>query len=183
VKIFISGGCKNGKSTHAQRIAKIQHNQLNKLYYIATMIPKDDEDHARIERHISERKGMGFKTVELPKDIIKLSGICEKNSSILLDSTTALLSNEMFTENKFNPSAHLKIGKELNSVLDIFSDIVIVSDFIYSDSLIYDEWTEAYRKGLAYIDKICAEKCDIVLEAFYGNLIVHKGADEYKKII
>ena len=49
MNIFISGGCKNGKSLHAQELAKemadVQHVPL---YYIATMIPKDDEDHNRI---------------------------------------------------------------------------------------------------------------------------------------
>ena len=34
------------------------------LYYIATMIPTDEEDHKRIEKHIDDRCGWGFKTLE-----------------------------------------------------------------------------------------------------------------------
>jgi adenosylcobinamide kinase/adenosylcobinamide-phosphate guanylyltransferase len=51
-----------------------------------------------------------------------------------------------------------------------------VSDFIYSDAFIYDEFTENYRKSLAYIDRQCAQACDIVLEAYAGNIIAHKGS-------
>ena len=65
MNIFISGGCKNGKSYHAQELARgmAQENNLP-LYYLATMIPRDEEDDARIRRHLSEREGWGFDTIE-----------------------------------------------------------------------------------------------------------------------
>lgn len=49
MNIFISGGCKNGKSYHAQELARdmARENSLP-LYYLATMIPTDEEDRARI---------------------------------------------------------------------------------------------------------------------------------------
>ena len=47
MNVFISGGCKNGKSYYAQRDAKRQAGAAGRpLYYIATMIPHDEEDHA-----------------------------------------------------------------------------------------------------------------------------------------
>ncbi len=67
---FISGGCKNGKSFHAQRIAKEMAEKTGKpLYYLATMEPHDAEDDARIARHIKERDGWGFTTIERATDI------------------------------------------------------------------------------------------------------------------
>ena len=68
MRIFISGGCKNGKSYYAQRLAKAQCIG-NGLYYIATMKPVDAEDDERIARHRRERDGFGFTTVEQPFDI------------------------------------------------------------------------------------------------------------------
>jgi hypothetical protein len=53
---------------------------------------------------------------------------------------------------------------------------VIVSDFIYSDAFLYDDFTEAYRRGLAFIDKKVAELSDVVIEVCAGNSIIHKGA-------
>ena len=52
---------------------------------------------------------------------------------------------------------------------------MLVSDYIYSDALRYDEVTETYRRGLAAIDRKIAAISDVVLEMSGGNLIVHKG--------
>ena len=46
MKIFISGGAKNGKSMFAQTCAKRLANE-NHLWYLATMEPHDGEDDAR----------------------------------------------------------------------------------------------------------------------------------------
>jgi hypothetical protein len=64
VNILISGGCKNGKSYYAQQLAVRQAEDGAPLYYIATMDPADEEDHARILRHRREREGWGFTTLE-----------------------------------------------------------------------------------------------------------------------
>lgn len=183
MKIFISGGCKNGKSTHAQKLAKSQQKAEYPLYYVATMNPTDDEDVERINRHILERDGMDFETIEICRDVKKLISICDCKGSFLLDSTTALLANEMFQGEAINIFAHTKIGEELAVLLDSLLDVVIVSDYIYSDAAIYDVETENYRKGLAYLDRICANKCDIVLEVCFGSVIVHKGGEHYQKIV
>ena len=49
--VFLSGGAKNGKSTLAQHLAKALAAG-GPLYYVATMIPHDREDHACIARHL-----------------------------------------------------------------------------------------------------------------------------------
>ncbi len=73
MNVFISGGCKNGKSFYAQRLARRQADEAGSpLYYIATMIPHDEEDHARIRRHQTERDGWGFTTLECGKNLLSL---------------------------------------------------------------------------------------------------------------
>ena len=64
--IFLSGGAKNGKSTLAQELA-VKLSGAGKRYYVATMIPTDEEDLARIRRHIADRDGLGFETIECSK--------------------------------------------------------------------------------------------------------------------
>ena len=64
---FLSGGAKNGKSSLAQEIVCAQSGPR---YYLATMIPHDDEDRLRIQRHLDNRAGMGFQTVECGTDIL-----------------------------------------------------------------------------------------------------------------
>ncbi len=173
--VFISGGCKNGKSTYAQRAAKVLHGGSGGLYYVATMIPHDDEDIARIKRHVSERDGWGFTTIECGRDIESVLDRADSGGTFLLDSVTALLSNEMFTADGFDPDAWKKVADGLCRLCDNLKNIVLVSDYIYSDAYRYDQYTEMYRRGLAMIDRALARRCDTVIEVCSGTLIKHKG--------
>lgn len=174
MNIFISGGCKNGKSYYAQHLAKRQAADNSPLYYIATMEPADEEDDARILRHREERDGWGFITLEQSRGIGSLQA--DFTGSFLLDSVTALLSNEMFRrDGTVDRTAHLRVAEELEQLADKSGNIVFVSDYIYSDATKYDELTELYRKGLAWIDRTLAKKCDAVIEVSYGNILVFKG--------
>ena len=178
MRIFISGGSKSGKSMHAQRIAKKMQKPGAPLYYLATMVPYDDEDRQRIERHRQEREGWGFETVEVGRDVLAVIDKCDKSGAFLLDSVTALLANEMFTpDGRADINAHKKVAGDLAGLIEKVGDVVIVSDYIYSDAHFYDDLTEAYRRGLANIAVQMARLCDLVLEACCGLLIAHKGGE------
>jgi len=182
MRIFISGGCKNGKSSYAQYLAKRQ-KQSGPLYYVATMSAVDYEDEKRIENHQIDREGLGFITVEQPKEIEHILKKCDLKGSFLLDSLTALLGNEMFSSSgSFDGNAYDRIASGLADILSRIENIVIVSDFIYSDAIIYDPLTELYRKSLAYLDRVAAEQCDIVLETAYMQIIVHKGMEVFNAL-
>lgn len=177
--VYISGGCKNGKSGFAEKIANFLYNKQDNLYYIATMKPCDNEDEKRIINHKKQREIFNFKTIEITKNIKNLENLCDLNSTFLLDSATALLANEMFLENgEFFPKAHKKVCDDLLYILKKVKNIVIVSDYIYADAIKYDDYTKAYKKGLAFIDKNCAQLADILIEVSYGNLIFYKGKEK-----
>ena len=178
MKIFISGGCKNGKSYYAQRLAK-QQEASHTLYYIATMKAVDQEDETRIKRHCKERKGWGFTTLEQYCDIENILDVCDIRGSFLVDSLTALLANEMFgaKAEKQAGSLNEKVAAGLLKVIGQINNIVIVSDYIYSDAMLYDPLTEEYRKSLASLDQLAAKHCDIVIEVSFAQPIVHKGTE------
>ena len=177
MNIFISGGCKNGKSYYAQHLAKQQAAEGKPLYYIATMQPADEEDQDRIRRHRQERDGWGFETIEQSGNIGSMDA--DFSGSLLLDSVTALLSNEMFRrDGSVDETAHFRIAEELGQLATKSSNLVFVSDYIYSDAMKYDELTELYRKGLAWVDRTLAKKCDAVIEVSFGSIQLLKGSDE-----
>lgn len=177
MRIFISGGCKNGKSYYAQRLAKTQAAENGQYYYIATMAPTDVEDDERIARHRRERDGWGFATIEQASGIDAVLDKCDPHGSLLLDSVTALLANEMFLpDGSVQTAAAEKITGGLLRVIAAFENIVIVSDYIYSDAVLYDPMTEFYRQALAKIDRTAADACEIVLEAAFGGITVHKSS-------
>lgn len=173
---FITGGAKNGKSSYAQTLA-LSLAAGGPHYYIATMIPVDEEDRERIRRHIADRDGMGFETVECGRNILSCLSRVDRQGTFLLDSATALLMNELFLppDWRIDTAAAERCARELVEFAKSVKNIVIVSDYIYSDAERYDEVTEIYRKGLAEIDRALAEASDLVLEISAGNRIVHKG--------
>ncbi|MEG0766443.1 MAG: bifunctional adenosylcobinamide kinase/adenosylcobinamide-phosphate guanylyltransferase [Clostridia bacterium] len=179
MRVLISGGCKQGKSTHAQYIARAQQTKGGALYYVATMRAGDAEDHARIARHVQERAGWGFTTLEQPKNILACLARCDPTGSFLLDSTTALLANEMFRpDGSFDAEAGGRVCEALCTLTQRLPKLVLVSDGIYHDAARFDPMTEAYRRALAAIDCALAKRCDQVLEVCAGQVVVWKGREE-----
>ena len=194
---------------YAQNIARdMAQSRDVPLYYIATMIPTDDEDRARIRRHLSERDGWGFETIEQGRRICdalkaaaspgggrncpgtadaQVNGTADvqgkgdaavkvnPEGAFLLDSVTALLSNEMFLpDGTVDFGAGERVAEELVWFAQQTGNTVFVSDYIYSDGQVFDSYTESYRKALAFIDRRLAEVCDSVIEVSFGHIYEYK---------
>lgn len=175
---FLSGGAKNGKSSLAQDLAVALSGE-GKRYYVATMIPVDEEDRERIRKHVADRDGLGFETVECGKNVLDCLHSADPSGTFLVDSATALLQNAMFPAEKgyeMDLDAAERCARELIEFAGKVKNAVFVSDYIAADGDRYAESTEMYRKCLAGIDCRLAAVCDTVVEVAAGNRIVHKGA-------
>lgn len=183
---LVIGGAKSGKSMFAQDLAKslnesfeiYSEGDLEKksgdLYYLATMNPYDLEDLKRIENHLKEREGYGFNTIEETMDIGKVSKMMQKEDTVLIDSITSLVTNYMFQGKDFFKEVSEDILSAILEIINAAGDIVIVSDYLFSDSIQYDCYTESFRKEIGIINRKLAELADIVVECSYGNIIYHK---------
>lgn len=182
MKIAIIGGTRSGKSFLGEKLCK-KINTSDNIIYIATMKPNCSEDLSRIEGHLNRRKGENFKTIEAFKDVNNIKGKIKEDDTLLLDSVTTLLNNEMFTKDGIKEKLHEKIAKDIKELSDFCKNIVIVSDYIFSDSIIYESFTENYKRELAYLNRNIIEFCDIVIECTYNNYEIHKGEVEGRKLI
>lgn len=180
--VYISGGCKNGKSGIAEKIAYSLKENNKPFYYIATMCPTDEEDEKRIKKHREDRKNLFFETIEIQQNIKDLENICDLKGTFLIDSVTALLANEMFLNGNVINDAYKKVCDDLLYIICKMKNVVMVSDYIFSDSMKYDYITNQYKKGLAFIDKNCVKKSDILIEICYNNIIFHKGKERAKNL-
>lgn len=200
MKILISGGAKNGKSMYAQKIAKAMSVEYNvPLYYVATMEPTDKEDENRIKRHVQDRAGWGFTTIEEPRKLTKVFNeqdkgfVAEADNAdnvdikymgkkvvnpkgvFLIDSLTALLGNNMFGKNgSMKLDCFDDVRDDIYTFSTIASNIVMVSDSIGCDGIIFDQITEAYRKSLAKLEREIASYYDRVTEVSVGQIIEWK---------
>lgn len=175
--ILLSGGSKSGKSLFAQELTLRLANG-SRRYYVATMIPADDEDRTRIRRHLAEREGMGFETIECGRELLACLQTADRNAAFLLDSTTALLMNALFP-NPASCDMDENAAARCTDELVVFSrsvrHAVIVSDYLYADAARYNGSTEIFRKALAHIDRKLAAVCDVVIEAAAGSFMLRKG--------
>ena len=174
---FISGGAKCGKSALAQNLT-VALAKGGKHYYVATLIPGGREDEERIRRHLADRDGMGFETVECFQNIMDCLQTADKNGVFLVDSVTSLIQNALFPAEKnyeMDINAANRCADELIEFAHTVRHGVFVSDYIYSDAERYSESTEMYRKCLAEIDRRLAKVCDTVIEVSAGQPIVYKG--------
>ena len=76
MRILLLGGSKSGKSMMGQHMAR-RLSAGAPMYYWATLEPRDGEDRAIVRRHLAERDGWGFKTIEqgrqLPEALERVS--------------------------------------------------------------------------------------------------------------
>ena len=163
--IFVTGGSGSGKSEYAENLAMSLKEQLNakKLYYIAAMRPYGAEGEKRVQKHREQRFGKGFETVE--NYYAKMPDI-EKNGVILLECLSNLTANEVFDAK--NKNASDDILYYIKNLSDICKALVIVTNEIFSDGLVYDADTINYIKILGMLNSRLAESADTVFEVVCG---------------
>ena len=115
MRLLFIGGCKSGKSSTAQRIAKLLGENAP-LYYWATMEPHDDEDLARIRRHIADRDGWGFTTVERARDLTAGLAAIDPAGTVLFDSVTACLAAQMFDGGDMDMDAPRQVAAQIAAI-------------------------------------------------------------------
>lgn len=89
--ILISGPNDSGKSGFAEHLVSRTEGGR---YYIATMIPRTQGNHIRVEKHKKQREGLGFTTLELPYQVADAP--VSPDSVVLLEDVSNLLANVIF---------------------------------------------------------------------------------------
>ena len=87
---LILGGARSGKSSFAEKLAYKRGKE--KVTYIATSQPSDEEMKERIKQHKTDRPST-WKTIEEPYQVGEVISSLSSNHVILLDCITILISN------------------------------------------------------------------------------------------
>lgn len=175
MRILLIGGGKSGKSTMAQRLAAALSGDAPR-YFWATMTPHDDEDLARIHRHVADRAGMDFITVERSFDLPAALPALDRHGTVLFDSVTACLSEQMFPGPAPDADAANRVLRELLDISRYPAHFIAVCDDIWHGGEDYRDWTEVYVRGLADICQGLAAEFDVVCEMTAGLPRLWKGA-------
>lgn len=164
--VMVTGGSGSGKSEYAEQVVTKLYKEQGKgrLIYLATMKPYGEETRKKIERHRNMRKGKGFETVECfggLKDIEWQNG-----DVILLECMSNLVADEMYDEQNKNLVEDIMAG--ISKIIESGCQIVVVTNEVFSDGLLYDEETLEYIRALADINCRMATMAELVTEVVCG---------------
>ena len=184
---FITGGNDNGKSEYAEDLViKLSPGGRSAGYtriYLATMGARDEESLKRIEKHIFRRKDMEYITIEKSFDVgsiditnIDIANGSEKNVNedkggkriLLIEDIPNLLAGEMFKGTSFYPDVADKITADIMKLISACEHTVIVTNEVFSDGMIYDEYTTTYLREFGIINRRLAGYSDKVVELVCG---------------
>jgi adenosylcobinamide kinase/adenosylcobinamide-phosphate guanylyltransferase len=171
--IFITGGCRSGKSRFALDYAN-QH--FSKKLYLATCEALDEEMAQRIEHH-KKMRGPEWQTIEEPVEIAeKIRQYRERVEVILLDCITLWLSNLLTKGND-----DLKIMDEINRFMEMMkqtpTSLIVVSNEVGMGIVPADPLSRRFRDLSGMINQRIAEVVDTVIFMFSGIPIFLKGAE------
>lgn len=178
--VFVLGGVKSGKSMFAQYCAQYLHKEAGgRLKYIATMLPADDEDGLRIKRHVKDRQGWGFETVEEGSDAARIADAVGACDVVLMDSITSYVQNDVFDAHGIKNISSSALSEEIIKLLCRAMHTVVVSDYIFSNAESFGEGTLYYMKLLGAVHKSVATACDVVIECASSQMKIWKNAPNY----
>lgn len=191
--VFITGGNDNGKSEYAEDLViKLSPGGRSAGYtriYLATMGARDEESLKRIKKHIFRRKDMEYITIEKSFDVgsIDITNIDIANGSVknvnedkggkrilLIEDIPNLLAGEMFKGTSFYPDVADKITADIMKLISACEHTVIVTNEVFSDGMIYDEYTTTYLREFGTINRRLAGYSDKVVELVCGIPLIIK---------
>jgi adenosylcobinamide kinase / adenosylcobinamide-phosphate guanylyltransferase len=162
---LITGGCRSGKSRHAQRLA--EQVPGGKRCYIATCVPQDAEMRQRVERHQAER-GADWQTVEEPIAIAAaIDAHGPRANVILVDCLTLWISNLMGAGRGMDAVA--AAARELAaSVGRSICPLILVTNEVGAGIVPENAMARAFRDTAGLVNQIVAAACDRVIWTVAG---------------
>jgi adenosylcobinamide kinase/adenosylcobinamide-phosphate guanylyltransferase len=91
--VFVTGGCRSGKSAMAQRLAE---SLRAPWVFLATGVALDAEMAARIERHQEARATGGWSTLEEPYDLAATLALAPAAAVVVVDCLAVWIGNLMW---------------------------------------------------------------------------------------
>lgn len=168
---LVIGGSASGKSEYAEQL--VTSSGVFPRYYIATMQPFGEEGQTRIRRHRALRAQKRFETVER---YTGLSGLTLPHpGAALLECIGNLTANELFSESRAGEQTVSAVVNGVEGLIRSTKELVVVTNDVFSDGVVYDPSTENYRVKLAEINRALAARADRVVEVVCGLPLYLKG--------
>ncbi len=168
---LILGGARSGKSRYAQQLA----STCNKVTFIATAQPSDDEMRERIERHRQERPAI-WSTVET---LVDLDLVIARHSALsevlLIDCLSLYAANLMTAERSDEEKIQERVNGFCRALKSAESSVIVVSNEVGSGVHPSHPSGRFFRDLLGRINQQVAQEADHVLLMVAGIPLPVKG--------
>jgi adenosylcobinamide kinase/adenosylcobinamide-phosphate guanylyltransferase len=171
--IFITGGCRSGKSRFALDYA---NRHFSKKLYIATCEVLDEEMARRVESH-KKTRGPDWKTIEEPIEVAnKIEEYGDKVEVILLDCITLWLSNLLL---KWDDDSKVtgEVDRFIETLKESQTSFIIVSNEVGMGIVPADPLSRRFRDLSGTVNQRIAEVADTVILMVSGLPIFLKGKE------
>jgi len=181
--ILVTGGGRSGKSAFAEDLAK-RYGQ--KILYIATAVPFDQEMRERIQKH-QQRRPAGWETLE---GYSNLANDIEKRASsfdcMLLDCITILITNLLFHFSKTDKvdvmdfeELERKILDEIGKITDACektkTEMIFVTNEVGLGIVPENKLSRHFRDIAGKVNQLLAKRADDVYFVVSGIPVKIKG--------
>ena len=165
---IITGGSGSGKSAFAEedavRLLRVDGNTEQRLFYIATMEPFGEEALEKISRHQKMRAEKGFETIECYRDLAEAADLIDEHACsespekalkpvVLLEDLGNLVANELYSPENMEGKAADSIMAGIEKLCTVCKHLIIVTNEVFSDGIIYQEETEMFQKTLSDVHR------------------------------
>ncbi|MFH2046277.1 MAG: bifunctional adenosylcobinamide kinase/adenosylcobinamide-phosphate guanylyltransferase [Pseudomonadota bacterium] len=169
--IFLTGGCKSGKSRHALDLA--ENITGDKKIFIATCTPFDEEMKERIRRHKEERSKK-WHTIEEPVLLSEaISQWSAKSDIILIDCLTLWINNIMLQHTDIDKVSE-SIQKLVSSLKNSNCPVILVSNEVGSGIVPDNELSRFFRDAAGLVNQKIASIANWVIWMVAGIPVVIK---------
>lgn len=187
--VFATGGARSGKSTFSENYIKARYDRVA---YIATAVPFDDEMKDRIAKHQAQRPGH-WQTLEAYQNLhLLVADIASRHEACLLDCMTIYVTNHMMDACDWidwnQPSPELvnrlqaQILAEVKLLLDGVKassvDFVFVSNELGMGLVPENPMARAFRDIAGRVNQLVASEADEAYLLVSGLPIALKGAGQ-----
>jgi adenosylcobinamide kinase/adenosylcobinamide-phosphate guanylyltransferase len=171
--IFITGGCRSGKSRYALDYA---NHHFSKKLYLATCEVLDQEMAQRVENH-KKMRGPEWQTVEEPLEVVeKVRRYGDEAEVVLLDCITLWLSNLLL---KWDDDS--KVTGEVDRLIETLkksqTSFLIVSNEVGMGIVPADPLSRRFRDLSGTANQRIAEVADTLILMVSGLPIFLKGKE------
>jgi len=158
--ILVTGGARSGKSALAERLAQ---SLGDRVIYIATSEPFDDEMQNRIDRHRA-RRDAGWRTLDAPLDLPDMLAQTDGDAPRLVDCLTMWLNNLIYHGRDVGD----EMDRLIKAISEQGSDLVMVTNEIGSGLVPQTAEARRFRDMAGELNQMVAQTASQVYVSVSG---------------